>query len=267
VIETGHEALQSADLPEVWCVVPHYGDDALLDRCRESALSADYPPELFGPEQFVVIDNNPPNPNLLFTGAVNEGMRRVLRDRRRLARDSRCLIVVLNNDIVLEPACFRRAVQCFEQEGWSTTGIVGPRNVRMDDPDRIFWGGSLQCFPAGKHKTGLVSRGDLAQRTQEEWITFSAAFLNMTMVEQVGMLDRNLRHIGSDSDYCFRARTQGWRLFYEPQAVVRHAVGTSAGGAPDWLRSVMRQDMEYFASKWLKPGGLFGSLTRYRPVR
>ena len=84
--ESGNATVQPADLPEIWCVVPHYGDDAVLDRCRESALSADYPPELFSPEQFVAIDNNPPNSNLLFTGAVNEGMRRVLRERRRRAR-------------------------------------------------------------------------------------------------------------------------------------------------------------------------------------
>lgn len=248
-------------------MVPHFGADDLLERCRDSALSVDYPSERFGPGQFVVIDNNPPNSNRLFTGAVNEGLRRVLRERRRRARVGPCLVVVLNNDVVVEPQCFRRAAECFEKQGWSTTGIVGPRNVRMDNPDRIFWGGSLQCFPAGKHKTGLVSRGDLADRTEEEWVTFSAAFLNIAMVEEIGLLDRNLRHIGSDSDYCFRARTQGWRLFYEPEAVVRHAVGTSAGGASEWLQNVMRQDMEYFARKWLKPGVLFAALTRHVPVR
>jgi GT2 family glycosyltransferase len=262
-----NEAQDSADLPEIWCVVPHYGGDDVLDRCRDSVLSVDYPQDLFGPKQLIVVDNNPPHPNLLFTGGVNGGIRQVMRERCRLARNHRCLTLVLNNDTVVEPECFLRAVECFIEQGWSTTGIVGPRNVRMSDPDRIFWGGSLQCFPAGKHKTGFVSRGDLAERTEEEWITFSAAFLNMEMVEQIGLLDRNLRHIGSDSDYCFRARTQGWRLYHEPDAVVRHAVGTSGGDAPDWLRNVMRQDMAYFAQKWLNPGGLFNALTRYPPAR
>ncbi|MHB1514320.1 MAG: tetratricopeptide repeat protein [Acidiferrobacteraceae bacterium] len=249
-------------LPEIWCVIPHYGADALRDRCLTSLDHIAYPKELFGADRIIVIDNNPPNQNVLFTGAVNAGITEVRRRICAQSSETRYLVWVLNNDTVAERDCAAEAVRCFRETGWHRTGIVGSRNVHLDQPDLIVWGGSYACFPAGRHKSGRVSQGDLKRRTEEEWVTFSSVFLNGRMIEEIGVLDRNMRHIASDSDYCLRARAQGWRCYYEPRSTIRHAVGTSNRNASVELQRIMQEDMRYFQGKWLS-GKLFGSLTRY----
>ncbi|MHB1943439.1 MAG: tetratricopeptide repeat protein, partial [Acidiferrobacteraceae bacterium] len=250
------------NLPEIWCVIPHYGADTLRDRCLASLNNIAYPKELFGADRIIVINNNPPHQNLLFTAAVNAGIAEVRRQIRARSSETRYLVWVLNNDTVADQNCVAEAVHCFRETGWHRTGIVGSRNVHLDQPDLIVWGGSYACFPAGRHKSGRVSHGDLKRRTEEEWVTFSSVFLNGRMIEEIGVLDRNMRHIASDSDYCLRARAQGWRCYYEPRSTIRHAVGTSNRNASAALQRIMQNDMRYFQGKWLS-GNLFGSLTRY----
>lgn len=257
-----HSATAS-DLPEVYCVIPHYGDDALLQRCLDSLGQIDYPTDLFNPDHIVVTNNNPPNTNLLFTAGVNAGIHKVRQLRLEKRPAARCLIWVLNNDTRVEPDCVHAAARCFMEMAWDKTGAVGSRNLLMERPDVIAWGGSKECFPAGNHKTGSVAKGDLALRTEEEWLTFASVFLNQDAIEAIGLLDRNLRHICSDSDYCFRLRAQGWHCYYEPTSVVLHAVGTSNRNASPELIGIMRKDAEYFMSKWVRPG-LFNSLTKYQ---
>ncbi len=253
----------SNDLPEVYCVIPHYGEDQLLQHCLDSLGKIDYPTNLFNPDHIVVINNNPPNTNLLFTAGVNAGIRKVLRQRLEKRRANHFLIWVLNNDTTVESASINAAARCFMEMGWDQTGAVGSCNLLMANPDVITWGGSKECFPAGNHKTGLKSKGDLDMRTEEEWLTFASVFLNIDAIESIGLLDRNMRHICSDSDYCFRLRAQGWHCYYEPSSVVLHAVGTSNRNASMELMSIMRKDAEYFQNKWVRPG-LFNNLTKYK---
>ena len=266
-LDSGTEATTATEaLPEVWCVIPHFGDDAVLKACHDSLKEIDYPQELFNEDRIIVVNNNPPNRNLLFTAAINRGMLHVQQERRRLGQTGPCMIWLLNNDTIVDSQCVREAARCFAETGWDQTGIVGPRNVLLEDPDNIVWGGSKRPFPFGQHKTGSVSRGELAERTEEEWVTFASPFLNGAMVDALGVLDANLCHVASDSDYCLRARYQGWRHYYEPAAVVKHAVGTSNRNAPEWLQQRMHQDRQQFVLKWLQPNALLARLTRY-PAR
>lgn len=260
--QTLHPA-SATDLPQVYCVIPHYGDDVLLQRCLDSIGKINYPKELFNTDHIVVVNNNPPNTNLLFTAGVNAGIRKSLKLRCEKRRTDHCLIWVLNNDTAVEPGCISAAVHCFMEMGWHQTGAVGSRNLLMGKPDVIAWGGSKECFPAGNHKTGQVSKGELNMRTEEEWITFASVFLNCDAIESIGLLDRNMRHICSDSDYCFRLRAQGWHCYYEPTSVVLHAVGSSNRNASMELLGIMRKDSEYFLNKWIRTG-LFNSLTKYQ---
>jgi len=234
---------------DVRCVIPHYGGGAgpwvIDDLCLidEGMLEID------------VIDSNPPNPRRLFTEAVNVGVKKACRNR---------VIWILNNDtrIAYPQHAFDAALKVFDDDPHA--GIVGSCMVRMDDPDLIHWGGSGQCWPAGRHKTGRISNGDLQERTEEEWVTFASVFIRADVFREIGMLDKNLRHICSDADFCLRAREAGWKCFYEPKSIVRHACGSSSGTSDPWLRNVMQQDVEHFTRKWITPADRFNALTQYK---
>jgi len=227
---------------KVHVIIPHYGDDGLLEKCLEGVRKNRGDFEIIEH----IINNNPPNENRLFTKAINEGMREVGADD---------VAWLLNNDCIPDENCVTAALKCLNDE--VKAGIVGCKNIALGDPDYIFWGGSYQCFPNGMHKTGRVSNGDLTERTQEKWATFSSVFISGELINEIGVLDENMRHIFSDSDYCFRANWAGFKCFYEPESVVLHAIGSSNRGASEEIKAVMREDMQVFKLKWVDGAYMF----------
>lgn len=230
-------------------VIPFYGDEAPLGKCLES---------LNDRAPVCVINSNPPCKRKYFTEAVNDGLLAVMRMWDGVED---LAIWVLNADTIVEPKTAEAALATFTEEGWHKTGIVGSKCVKLGDPDRIVFGGAERCYPGGKHKSGLVSRGDCNMRTEEEWLTFASVFINARLIREIGLLDANLEHICSDSDYCYRARYAGWKCFYEPTSVVMHEVGTSHYTTDPVLAQVKSRDIERFKRKWIT--GLFPMLSSY----
>jgi GT2 family glycosyltransferase len=233
----------------IYCIIPHYGDNAQLEAAQKS-VQAQTCLNLGLTIRTQVIDNNPPNPNRLFTGACNAGLLNAVMESGAKPWD---VVWLLNNDAVADPECAAEALRCmFDTE---RCGIVASRNVDPANADHIVWGGSGRIFPAGQHKGGSVFRGDLAQRSFELWVTFASVFVSMRMIYEIGILDPNLAHICSDSDYCLRAAWNGWTSVYEPRSVVRHA-HQSSSKPPDMIRARMDADSRLLHWKWMY--GWFG---------
>jgi hypothetical protein len=222
---------------KVHVIIPHYGNDILLEQCLDGVRKNK------GEFEIVehVINNNHPNENLFFTKAINNGLDFVGRYD---------VAWLLNNDCIPYENCVSAALRCLNGE--YKAAIVGSKNISMSNHDFIYWGGSHDCFPAGVHKTGSVSAGHLAKRTEEKWVTFSSVFISGELINKIGKLDENMRHIFSDSDYCYRARWAGYKCFYEPESIVLHAIGTSNNGASESLKNIMRNDLMFFRRKWVE---------------
>jgi len=72
------------------------------------------------------------------------------------------------------------------------------------------------------------------------------------MVQEIGLLDRNLIFFASDSDYSFTARSRGWQVWRIAKAKGVHDLH-GAGGATDNLAIELLKlnDLLYFSKKWL----------------
>ena len=79
------------------------------------------------------------------------------------------------------------------------------------------------------------------------------------MIREIGILDPNLRFIGSDSDYSFTARSRGWELWVVPGARGVHEQGASRLTLDPKIETQKLNDMIYFCRKWLN-GELYRSL-------
>lgn len=224
----------------IWAIIPHYGSDADLQACLDSIKRQTYKRIRAG-----VIDNN--KKNRMFTGAINTGILGCL----EAGASEWDVLWILNNDAIAERHCAAAALDCmFHVE---RCGIVGSKNVDPMNMDHIVWGGGAQFIPAGVHKQGQVSKGHLAVRTLETWITFSSAFVSFRLIREIGLLDGNLRHICSDSDYCLRAGWAGWKCCYEPSSMVSHAHRSSAAASsktPTELDKIKAHDANIFRWKW-----------------
>ena len=221
--------------PKVGVVIPHFGDSDKLSRCMDALVKVNG----FDPAYLYVIDNN--ENNRYFTVAVNLGIEKALRDN--------CdYIWVLNNDTEPDANYINANLERFKAN--EHIGLIGGKNLKTSKPDRIYWGGSLNAFPTGQHKAGYVSRGDLNIATKESWATFSSVIIKADAIRSVGMLDETMRMVFSDSDYCFSLIKNGWQIWYEPNAIVYHETGVTAGGANKKMLDIFREDKKQFIKKW-----------------
>lgn len=230
-------------------IIPHWGTNAHLVKLLPS-LGVEFPgdealedsrliiPFKFG-EIFIWCNNIR---NLGFTKACNEGIRYGLNQ----GFDS---LLLLNNDTEVEN--FVELFEGIEKEFTENpkTGIIGFKNLAMDDTDWIFHGGTGAAFPAGVHKVGHVSNGDLNVRTKEKWVTGASLAISSGCAMEIGTMDENFVNYGSDSDYCYVARSAGFDVVYLPIAI-KHVIGQSANPS-DAQMKVIKSDMLYFANKWI----------------
>jgi hypothetical protein len=169
--------------------------------------------------------------NLRFSGGNNAGARRAI---ERGARQ----LLILNNDTRVDPHCLRRLAETFEAD--ERIGIVGPRICYDHEPCRIWYGGGVlwralgftmhralrASVDAGRDPTGPTA-----------WVSGCALAVRRETWEQLGGLDDGFYIYCEDVDFCLRAREAGWRIHYEPRALVLHKVSASVGGGSSAFKS------------------------------
>jgi GT2 family glycosyltransferase len=181
-----------------------------------------------------------------FTIAVNEGLK-TFYEGLYIGKGIK-YIWILNDDTTVFPDTLSESIKFMEEH--PKCGLMGHQNLLMSDPDLIIWGGSGNPFPAGQHKFGKISLGDLREPTLEKWVTFSSVFIRAEVVRDIGLLDPNMVWVYSDSDYSYRARAFGWECWYNPKAKILHEKGVS-GKPPKELINRFKLDQIYFHNKWI----------------
>jgi GT2 family glycosyltransferase len=181
--------------------------------------------------------------NLGFTKACNEGIRYGLNQQFDV-------IWLLNNDT--EVYDIEKAISSLETEFKDNpkTGIVGFKILQWEDEDFIHHGGTGACIPAGVHKVGRVSLGQLEERTKERWVTGASMAISSGCLMETGVMDDKMVLYCSDSDLCYRARYAGFDVVYLP-IPIKHRIGSSAHpNSPEEMK-IGKNDTLTFHSKWL----------------
>jgi GT2 family glycosyltransferase len=227
-------------LKRVAVIIPHYRNPEALARSTAAARAQ----EQVDVEIFVR-DNS--DDNVLYTQAINEGL-------SRYCFDGSCdYAVALNQDAVMRPNCLLELVRSLEAE--PKVGIACP--IQLSAENVPTWFGSLQAFPFGVHASRPMD--PLPPPFLTYWANGACMVLRSAMVREIGLWDKNMRFLASDSDYSFTARARGWDILVVPSAQVEHTLGSSGRIGPMWLKTIKLQDMLYFARKWLT-GDLYRSL-------
>ncbi|MCF7976361.1 MAG: tetratricopeptide repeat protein [Phycisphaerae bacterium] len=226
-------------------IIPAYKNKPQLDTCIEHLNRQTVPCDIF------IRDNS--DDNIFFTAAVNEGIKHFL------AVDCPYMLI-LNQDMYLEPKAVEVMVAFMDAH--PRCGMGAPLQLHHDNPDQVIWGGSFDAFPAGKHHIGPVS--SFSEPRQVIWVNGACMILRKAMIQDIGLLDKNLVFIGSDSDYSFTARARGWELWCIATARGRHEHGASGGTADAFVQNLKLKDMIYFGKKWLT-GDLYRDLSFEKP--
>jgi GT2 family glycosyltransferase len=218
-------------------VIPTCGKEWQVRRCLDALAQ-----QTVAVEPILVDDGKR---ELGFTMAVNTGLRRALDPAD--ASPPR-YAVVLNQDCYLAPAAIERCIDLMEAR--PRVGIVGPKQLAFDDPDRVIHAGCTRAYPTGRHIGGRKSRGDGARSAPMPWVNGACFVVRTAAVREFGLLDDRFVNFGSDSDWCYSARVHGWEVWYCAEAECLHETGVST--APDEaMIAIIREDMTRWGEKWL----------------
>ncbi len=161
--------------------------------------------------------------NLLFAGGMNVGLERAVREGYDHA-------LILNNDVVLDPAMLTALVDAADAD--AGVAAVGPKIYYADSPERLwFAGGELSLWRGWSRHRGLrqTDRGQYDAPADVDYLTGCAMLMRCRALAEIGLLDTGYRMYAEDADWCFRARGRGYRMRYVPAARMWHRVSASAG--------------------------------------
>lgn len=213
-------------------IIPFYKNRTQLDKCLRHLDRQTMPVELF-------IRDNSEN-NIYFTAAVNEGLRHFLRGPANY-------FILLNQDMYLEPNAVAEMVHFMNRN--PACGIGAPLQIHPQKPDYIIWAGGFEAFPLGKHLHGPARR--FRNDAPVHWANGACMILRRQMVEEIGLLDKNLVFIASDSDYSFTARSRGWQVWCVGAARGVHDHGASGISGNPVIEMLKLKDTLHFCRKWL----------------
>ena len=226
-------------------IVPYYLNSEALEKCTTALKNS-----TFRDFEIFIRDNS--SDNIYYTAAINEGIKTGLADTSITA------FLVLNQDCYLASDTLQILQEHLSQH--PDCGIACP--LQMDSLNNVTWGGSLEAFPTGRHYAIPIDQYDEPFTTY--WANGACMLLRRSMVEEIGLLDKNLKFICSDSDYSFTARSRGWEVHVVPSARCEHILGNSSRSSSLEIDRIKLQDVIYFYEKWIS-GDLYHKLSYEDP--
>ncbi len=214
-------------------IIPNYNGINYIEACLDSLLLMGYQDY-----ELIVIDNastdgsevlvsqrNEPmhlicnDTNLGFAAAVNQGIECAKGD----------YVILLNNDVEVEPDWLERLVWAIEQD--ERIFAVSSKMLRWHERDIIDDAGDgYNILGWGfKHGDGM-NRSSYAKAREVFSACAGAAIYRKSLLDEIGYFDEAFFAYLEDIDLCFRARMQGYKVIFEPSAVVYH-IGSATSGS------------------------------------
>lgn len=200
--------------------------------------------------------------NLGFTGGHNLIMRKAVEEQIDY-------LVILNNDTTAEKNLLKELLMVFEND--ENIGIVGPKiyfakghefhKQRYEEKDRgnVLWyaGGAIDWNNVIGYHRGVdeVDTGQYDQIGETEFVSGCCMAVKKEVLSHLGLFDDAFFLYYEDNDFCERVKKKGYKILYNPKAIIWHKNAESAGGSGSKLQ-------DYYITRNRL---LFGM--RYAPLR
>ena len=140
-------------------------------------------------------------------------------------------IVMLNNDTKVRPGWLKALVAAADSD--ESVGAVSSKLLFMNPPGTIQNAGVLMLSDGSGGDRGFREKdiGQFESRQEVFGACGAGALYRREMLEDVGGLDATFFMYYEDTDLSWRMRLAGWKVLYEPTAVVDHV---HAGSSGEW---------------------------------
>jgi GT2 family glycosyltransferase len=264
-VETAARNVQPG-YPLVYIVIINWNGKRHLAACLGSLRRLDYPNF-----KVLIVDNGstdgsveflrvhfpevevvPVGRNLGFAEGNNVGMRLALR------KGARCL-ALLNNDTEIDRRWLSRLVQ--RAKSSDSIGIVGSKMMMFRERRVLNSAGSSMNRCGFGWDEGIFTLDGPAWSKPRYClcVTAGAMLVKREVLEQVGLFDPGYFAYYEDNDLCLRARNAGFKIAYEPGAIVFHKLSGTSGEASQWKTFLMERSRYRLVLKKY-PGRVFRDL-------
>lgn len=143
-------------------------------------------------------------------------------------------ILHLDNDTILNCNVVEELVRVMNED--SKVGVVGPKILFWDHNGRkniIWFAGGIADIKKGKIYHKKIGKPDDKSMEIEEvdFITGCCMLIRKNILDKIGVFDESLFIYCDDIDFCLRAKKAGFKILYNPKAVVWHKVSATSKGA------------------------------------
>ena len=217
-------------------IIVNWNTSELLLRCLESIYFSK-PPLAF---EIIVIDNGSVDDSVraiesrypdvqIIQNDQNLGFARANNQGLRIA--SGRYFMLLNSDTLVLPGSIHGLVETADQ--YPNVGVIGPKLLNLDGTLQESWASfpTLWSEMIGKNLRRRQPVAYAPNSYEVDWVMGACMLVRAEAVEAAGMLDEEYFMYSEETDWCFRIKRKGWKVWYLSNAEIYHVGGGSANRA------------------------------------
>lgn len=237
--------------PKISIFIPTYKDETDLSACLESINELDYPKEKIEiviwdncsqddtvrmvQERFVQMRNDGWLNLSLTAWNKNEGTYVPYNLAVPNLSPETEYILGLDADVELAPDLVTRLVSAVQEEH---VAVVGARSVYFDGPELTSHGAGFVS-----RRTAFYSESDAGKRVECDYVIGCCLLLDKEVFVELNCFDPDYYISHWEVDYCLRAKEKGFRVLYEPTAVVKHKIPLNPESTPERIYYLFRNKL------------------------
>ncbi len=153
-------------------------------------------------------------------------------------------VLLLNNDTIVAPNFLQEFMNCHQEE--KKAKILGSKIYNYSDPQKIDHLGGM-WDPVRADFTSLCQNktedGSSFEKMEKvDYVCGACMLIHRDVFQKVGLLEPSFFLFWEETDFCYRARKEGFETWTAPKAKIWHKINASfSGGKPHtqyfWWRS------------------------------
>lgn len=140
-------------------------------------------------------------------------------------------ILLLNNDTVVDKNFLEPLVRLMETD--HKIGIVSPKIYFYDEPNKLQYAGTSainEITTRGKKfGYGSIDSGQFNTIKETGFSNGACMLVRQSLINRVGFLRTEYFLYYEETDFCLRAKENGYKVFFNPESKIYHKISSSTG--------------------------------------
>lgn len=158
------------------------------------------------------------------------------------------LLFFLNNDAIIKEDCLFQMAEEFKEPG---VGIVGPKIYLGKTRILNSVGGYFdkKTLLKREYGCGIEDTGQFDKRREVEFVMGSAFMVTVSIFQTLKGFDESFFMYSEETDFCYRAVREGYKIVYQPKAIVWHKHAGTIGDSKNRVMYYQMRNGIYLSRK------------------